>query len=288
MKVIAALLLSVLPLLAAQVVTAVPALEAIGKELMKKTEISILNPVGKELPLQELEGSIKESKGNLDSLAPSICAVLSLRSIMPEDYLYIQLRQKNIRIVEIDAASPLNPTLTSVGTIRTEEGINPYIWLAPSSVIRMAEIIGKDLVALFPKHQKQIESNLQELRSAIRSLQNEYEQKFLQLDRFEAATMDHSFDYLLKDINLFVTLQLPGEMSWEENHTKSFKNGVTNKLFTTVVHRWIPFGDPAEIAKKGGVSFSVLNTGLPGLNHFDMGIVPFLRSNLEALNIGLK
>lgn len=270
------------------VVTAVPALSAIAKELTVNTDIEIANPLGNDLPMQEITETIKGDPAKLDSLAPKITAVLSLRSIMPGDYLYLALRQRNIRIIEIDAASPLNPTLTAVGTIRENGHVNPYIWLAPSAVIRSAEIIGKDLEALFPADAKTIEANLQKLRQEIRSLQNEYEQKFLTLDRFEAATMDHSFDYLLKDINLFVTLALPGEMSWGDKEMKQFKAGLESESFKTVIHRWVPFGDMAGLAEKAGVSFTVMNTGFPGATHFDKGVTAFLRANLESLWNGLK
>ncbi len=270
------------------VITNIPALKAIGTTLTAGTGIRVENPLSAEVPIGELTESVKSNAEKLDSLADQVTAVLSLRSIMPEDYLFLQMRLSNIRIVEIDAASPLNPTLTAVGTIRKGDHVNPYIWLSPSAVTRSAEIIGKDLQALFPKYSEQIGINLRELRHSLRDLQNEYEQKFLTLEQFEAATMDNSFDYLLKDVNIFITLSLPGEMEWGDEETTLFSEGLKNRAFATVIHRWVPFGDMATDAEKAGVPFTVLSTGFPGSKHFEKGIVHFLRGNLEALLKGLR
>ncbi len=174
------------------VVTSVPALESITKELVAGTDIQVLNPVKGEYGIAELPEVIKSKMGYLDSLAPSVEAVISLRSIMEEDQLYVQLRTMNIRIVEIDAATPLNPTLTTIGTIRTEESVNPYVWLAPSVVTRSSEIIAKDLVSLFPDQKEKIESNLQGIREQIRVLIAEYETKFGEIEQFTAVIFDRS------------------------------------------------------------------------------------------------
>ncbi len=270
------------------VVTAVPPLAAIANELVEETAISVLNPFGSETPIPELTEKIKESRKLIDSLSAQTAAVLSLRSILPEDYLFIEMRRRNIRIVEIDAASPLNPTLTAIGTIRQGEEVNPYVWLAPSSVIRSAEIITKDLQALFPDESAKLDKNLQTFRKELRSIRNEYEQKFLKVDQFEVATMDRAFDYLLKDINLFVTLELPGEMDWQESETAEFNSGIKAEAFGAIVHRWVPFGDMAETAEEAKIPFAVLNTGFPGMKQFDEGILTFLRSNLEAIYTALK
>lgn len=270
------------------VLTAIPALKAIGDELVEGTDISIINPIGNETPINELTEKIKSESAIPDSVIASAEAVISLRSIMEEDYLFIHCRKRKIRLIEIDAASPLNPTLTSVGVIRNNDHINPYIWLSPSAVIRSAEIIGKDLEALFPKHKEKIEANLQAFRAEIRALRSDYEMKFLSLDAFEAATMDHSFDYFLRDINLFVTMSFPGEMEWEETHFDQFKQGLHNKSFATVIHRWEPFGDMTDLAVEANVPFTVLQTGMPGMNNFDNGIIGFLKMNYDALYKGLS
>ncbi len=271
-----------------RVATAIPALKEIGDVLLQGTDIEMVLAISDQLPLNEYVETMKAEQARLDSLAPSITAVLSLRSIMPEDYLFIALRQSNIRIVEIDAAHPLNPTLTAVGTIRNDDGVNPYIWTSPNSVIRSTEIIGKDLIALFPSKAEQITANIQNLRTEIRVLKSEYDQKFLALERFEVAVIDNAFDYLLMDINLFVTLDLPSELQCTEDDLAQLRTGAEQKTFSAIVNGWIPFGEINTIAKENGVSFALLNKGVPGFQVMDNGIVSFLRNNLEAVYQSLQ
>ncbi len=265
------------------VVCAIPALESITKELVSGTDITVMNPVRGEYGIAELPEVISAKASLLDSLSPSVSAVISLRSIMDEDQLYLKLRQNNIRIVEIDAASPLNPSLTAIGTIKMEGCVNPYIWLAPSAVARSAEFIGKDLGALFPSHKEKIDSNLQSIREQIRTLVNDYESKFATVEQFSAATMDRSFDYLVKDVGLFVTLELPGEISWGESEFKEFRAGIADKSFAVILHRWVPFGDMATDAEKAKVPFAIIETGFPGGTLFDGGIANFLKGNYDSI-----
>jgi len=289
MKQITLLLIIVLSLSGTEcVATAIPALKAIGDVLLNGTDIEMILAISDETPLNEFVETIKDEQERLDSLAPSITAVLSLRSIMPDDYLYIALRNSNIRIVEIDAAHPLNPTLTAVGTIRNDDGVNPYIWTSPSSVIRSSEIIGKDLLALFPNDAEQITTNLKQLRTEIRELKTEYDQKFLEVERFEVAVIDNSFDYLLNDINLFVTLDLPPELECTAEDLNLLRSGAESETFSAIVNGWVPFGAIYTIADENEIFFAVLNKGLPGFQQMDNGIVTFLRNNLEALYQSLK
>ena len=76
-RIIALLLLSFSTSGEERVVTAIPALEAIGKELLVGTGIEIINPVGSDVPLQELEGTIKEMREHLDSLSETVTASTS-------------------------------------------------------------------------------------------------------------------------------------------------------------------------------------------------------------------
>jgi len=264
------------------VVTAIPALESIGRELVVGTPVKIVNPVAGEYGIAELPEMIKARATSIDSVSMAV-AVLSLRSIMEEDQLFTALRQKNIRIVEIDAATPLNQTLTAVGTISNEGVVNPLIWLAPSAVIRSAEIIAKDFEQLFPEYAETIENNLQKLRAEIRALQNEFEPKFIAVEQFEVATMDRGFDYLLKDINLFVTMEFPGEMNWSDEDLVRYSEALKNGAFSAVIHRWEPIGDPIDLAVKAGVKFVTPDAGFPSNGQFDKGIATFLKKNFQII-----
>lgn len=271
------------------IATSIPALEALCKELLDSTSITVYNPMSSTTTLEEFEDFFDEKEALLDSLAEVIDAVVDIRSIIPQDMLYVELRQRNIRTVHIECATPQSSVLGAIGNItRTDGAINPYIWLAPTNMIRMAEIAATDLMALYPDARHQISLNLANLKKEIIQLKMNYENIYLELPRFDAAQMDESFAYFVKDIDLFIVASYPPEIDWDEALTENYSQAVEQKLFAVVVHRWEPFGTPKEVADKAGIPFAVLTPGLPKGDHFDNGVVAFIENNLQALYISLK
>ena len=231
------------------IVTAIPALGSIAQELIKGTQISLKNGLEGDITLDEYENYYLNKEHLLDSLAQSADAVLTLRSSIPEDMLYLRLRQRNIRVVEIDCASPDNPVIGAIGKIYFKNTTtNPYMWLAPTNALRMAEIVSSDLSSLFPSQQKQISSNLKQFKKSLLTLKLHYDSLYLTLPHFDVAVMDNNFDYLLKDIDLYVVQEYPQEIDWDSTITTQFTTDIRNKRFATVVHQWEPSGEPLEIA----------------------------------------
>lgn len=261
------------------VVTQIPVANVLLKELTTKTDIKIVSLASKELSLQELESNAKLQESFLDSIAPDAQAVVGMRSLLPEDNLYIKVRNRNIKAVEIDLVSSLNEKVSSIGTLKN----NPYVWLSVSNLMQMSEIASKDLIALFPEDSAQIHYNHNKLHKELQTLKSEYTKRFLKLPRFETATMDRSFDYLIQDINLFVMKRFKNETEWNKEEKESFEKAIQSGSFPLIIHRWKPLNTITDAADKAGVRFAVLNTGFPAMDHFEKGLIHFTRANLEEI-----
>ncbi len=266
------------------VVTALPALESILLDLTNSTDIKVLNPVSKDISLAELDQFWDENSTLLDSLAEIAAAVVSIRSVIENETLYLKLRKRNIRIVEIDCATPFDEHVSSVALFKDPNHINPFLWLSISNVMKMAEITAKDLVKLFPADSTVVINNLQKLKKRFFALKTDYESKFSLLEQFEAVTMEDSFDYLLKDINLFVTHRFPSdENEWIKEEKSIFEEGLKKGEIHTIIHRWKPSGEIEKLCAKFEVETAMLVSGDPGLTSFDDGLYGLLEKNLSIL-----
>lgn len=270
--------------------TSIPALQSLAEEILKGTPISVVNPFGNEISIDELDGISKQFEAELDDLSPKVAAVITTRSIIPTDQLFIYVRHRNIRAVEIDCATPLSPVLTAVGKIKTntDESVAPFVWLSLSNSIRMAEVLQSDLSALFPLYAKTISDNLTDFKMRANALRNELNTEFLKIDNFNAVSLSRDFDYLLKDIDLFVIEYFPPEYTWNEQLIKQFEQLLASQSVGIIINRW-ETGTPAdEIMRKFGVENAVLQTGFPADNAYESGFLEFWKTNVSAILSAMK
>ena len=79
----------------------------------------------------------------LDKAARDADAVIGLRSLWPDDPLYPLARRSNIRIVEVDAARPVDGSLPGIavqpGSLK--DGLNSQPWLSSNNLGRMADVL---------------------------------------------------------------------------------------------------------------------------------------------------
>lgn len=266
-----------------KVVTQIPVIESLLKELTKETPIEVISLANEDMTLKELAINTKGKEDLIDSLAPGVTAVVGLHSIIQDDGLYIAFRNRNIRITEIDLATSKNLTISSIGVLKKRQKVNPYIWLSISNLLQMSEIAYHDLIALFPDDSLKIGQNHEKLTKDLKNLKSSYEKEFLKLTRFEAATMIDNFDYFLQDINLFIMKRFPLETSWSKEDKASYEKALLSGSFQTIIHQWIPLSSVAKPAEEKNISFTVLNTGIPKMDNFDKGLVPFMEKNLQSL-----
>jgi ABC-type Zn uptake system ZnuABC Zn-binding protein ZnuA len=271
-----------------RVVASLPAIESILADLTANTSIKVFNPVPRDVSLLELEEFLDKHGKLCDSIA--FCdAVADLRSIIPQDAVYRALRKRNIRIVEIDCATPLDPNVTPVPLTRSAGDATPYVWLSASNCMKMAEIASKDLEKLFPRDSAAVCANLQVFKTSCFALKSKYESKFAAIRDFEAATMTRDFDYFLGDVNLYAAFRFPAdEDSWSDTEKRDFFAQVKSGQIRTVIHRWKPTGRIGGVLDSCRVATAILCAGDPAMNSFDHGLCGLLERNYSILYEALK
>jgi ABC-type Zn uptake system ZnuABC Zn-binding protein ZnuA len=106
----------------------------------------------------------------LAKVARDADAVISLRSLWPDDPLYPLARRSNIRIVEVDAARPVDGALPGIALQNAEgDALANQPWLNINNLGRMADVIAADLVRLSPNDASRIEANLAALKQRLLS-----------------------------------------------------------------------------------------------------------------------
>jgi hypothetical protein len=266
------------------VATAVPALEALLKELTLNSSITVVNPIPADLTLEEHHQFLDNHQPMLDSLAARVAAVVTIRSALPDELLFLELRSHNIRAIEIDCATPLSVEVTGVALLRDSGDVNPYVWLSISNVMKMAEIAGNDLSRLSPADSVKILANLKKIKQRYFALKSDFETKFSLIDNFSAASMDPAYDYLLNDINLFVTHRFPADESdWTAPQISAFKRALSNHTVGTLVCSWKPTGEPGALTEQYAMRPAILRKGDIALQNYQQGLYGLLEQNLASL-----
>ena len=155
------------------VLAAHPVLHGLAQELVRGSRIEIMRVTPADLPASRhpayLTGRGLEA---LQSAASQAHAVLTMRSIWPDDQLYPLARRSNIRIVEIDAANPIEGDLPGLTLNQTQgHAIQTQPWLASTNLARMATLIVDALARLHPASAKTLEHNLQKTSQQLQQLE---------------------------------------------------------------------------------------------------------------------
>ena len=134
---------------APQILVAHPVVHGLAQELVRGTSIELVQVTPVQLPPARhpafLAGRGLEA---LQKAAVQAEAVLTLRSIWPDDQLYPLARRNNIRIVEIDAAQPVEGDLPGISLSTGDNAINAQPWLDGNNLSRMSGILADALKAV--------------------------------------------------------------------------------------------------------------------------------------------
>lgn len=189
-------------------------------------------------------------------------AVISLGSVWAEDPLYISARQYNIRVVDIDAGKPYSHELDGVTIARSpvDNAVSPYVWLSPSNVVRMIDIIGRDLRQLYPDQARRIASNMEARKNHYRALKAETEQVLLTGDPVVYSLADE-FIYLTRDLTLFVDgWFVKQDIDWTAEDHAALTRQLQDHDVKVVIHKWQPSTAIVEAIEAAGAELVVLDT----------------------------
>jgi ABC-type Zn uptake system ZnuABC Zn-binding protein ZnuA len=141
---------------------------------------------------------------SFDRIVLNADAVVHLRSIWPQDPLYPLARQHNIRVIEIDAANPVDHSLPGIASTADINSAADYPWLNPVNMGRMADIIASDIQRLEPGAKDTVEANLAKLRQRLIALNAQVESALLDAPNLSVVVLSPRLHTLAGAFNLDV------------------------------------------------------------------------------------
>ncbi|AHG64640.1 putative ABC transporter substrate-binding protein [Advenella mimigardefordensis DPN7] len=147
-----------------------------------------------------------------DRIVSNADAVVHLRSIWPDDPLYPLARKHNIRVIEIDAANPVDHSLPGIAAATDKNTAADYPWLNPVNMGRMADIIASDIIRLEPAAKDKVEANLASLRQRLMALNARVESALLDAPSLSVVVLSPRLQTLAGAFNLdIVPVTMPSE-----------------------------------------------------------------------------
>lgn len=239
------------------ILASLPITYGLGEHLLKGTDVQLQRAAPANLPGSR-QVSYFSGRGavSLQKLAIKADAVIGLRSIWSDDPLYPMARRSNIRIVEIDAARPVDGALPGIATqqgSRATDGLSSQPWLAINNMGRMADVTAADLVRLAPAAKPQIESNLAELKRDLLQLNARSEAALARLDNLTVVSLSDRFDYLVSGLNLDrLDVELPANNTWSAEALQALTDTLKeDDVAVVLLHQPAPDELAAAIAAGG-------------------------------------
>lgn len=181
-----------------------PVVAALTTALVRDTGIAVLRPVPETLPAsRQLAFFTGRGAVGLGDAARQADAVVALRSIWPDDPLFPLARRQNIRLIEIDAARPLDASLPGMALQeRQEAAVNALPWLDPVNLGRMADVIASDVARLVPAARPRLQANVAALRQQVLSITAQSEARLATARNLAVFSLSDRLDYLVNGFNL--------------------------------------------------------------------------------------
>lgn len=201
-----------------RILASLPITYGLGQLLLKDTDVTLERAAAANLPGSR-QSAYFSGRGApaLHKLAEHADAVIGLRSVWADDPLYPMARRSNLRIVEIDAARPVDGSLPGIALQpgAPRDGLNTQPWLVSNNMGRMADVMAADLVRLAPHAKPQIEANLAALKQRLLKLSADTEQQLANVDNLSVVSLSDRLDYLMTGLNLEpVTVEHAPDQPW--------------------------------------------------------------------------
>ena len=237
------------------VITSIQPLYSLTSYLTKGTDIKVYTPFGSDVSMTMSKDSIREEGFDL-AIAKKAQAVVDIAKVWPEDVIYGKARMNKINIVEIDASHPYDEKMTTIFFSDYSNGkVNPYIWMGSKNLVRMVNIIGRDLIRLYPKNKAKIEKNITKFTADLLKIENEANERLLSVGNAEVISLSENLQYFLNDMNIY-TEYVDYDSVTVENVAKLIKD---KGIKVVVSDRWLK-KDAIKALKEAGGEFVIINT----------------------------
>ncbi|MEE4102679.1 metal ABC transporter solute-binding protein, Zn/Mn family [Pseudomonas viridiflava] len=239
-----------------RVLASLPITYGLGQILLKDSGVVLERAAAANLPgSRQTAYFTGRGAEALRGLAVNADAVIGLRSIWADDPLYPNARRSNIRIVEIDAARPVDGSLPGIAVQPGQgvDGLNSQPWLASNNMGRMADVMAADLVRLAPAAKPKIEGNLAALKQQLLKLSASSEASLASAENLSVVSLSDRFGYLVSGLNLeLIDSQALTDEQWTPEAVQKLAQTLKdNDVALVLDHRQPPEPVKAAIAEAG-------------------------------------
>ncbi|MBI6621345.1 zinc ABC transporter substrate-binding protein [Pseudomonas corrugata] len=246
-----------------RLLASLPVTYGLGEALLKGTEVSLERAAPDNLPGTR-QSAYFSGRGAtaLNKLAREADAVIGLRSLWPDDPLYPMARRSNIRIVEVDAARPVDGALPGIAVQPgMADGLASQPWMASHNLGRMADVIAADLVRLAPADKTKIDANLAALKQRLLKLSADSEKRLASADNLSVVSLSEHFGYLISGLNLDgISTDTRPDTEWTPEALKQLTTTLKDNDVALVLHHRQPSDALKAAITEGGSQLLVLNT----------------------------
>ena len=237
------------------VITSIQPLYSLTSYLTKGTDIKVYTPFGSDTSMTMSKEAIREEGFDL-SVAKKAQAVVDIAKVWPEDVIYGKARMNKINIVEIDASYPYDEKMTTIFFSDYSNGeVNPYIWTGSKNLVRMVNIISRDLIRLYPQNKAKIEKNVNKFTNDLLKIENEANEKLLSVDNPSVISLSENLQYFLNDMNIYAEY-----VDYDSVTAENIANLVKDKGIKVVISdRWLK-KNVIKALKDAGGEFVIINT----------------------------
>ena len=237
------------------VITSIQPLYSLTSYLTKGTDIKVYTPFGSDISMTMSKEAIREEGFNL-AVAKKAQAVVDIARIWPEDVIYGKARMNKINIVEIDASHPYDEKMTTLFFSDYSNGkVNPYIWTGSKNLVRMVNIIARDLIKLYPNNKAKIEKNITKFTADLLKIENEANEKLLAVGEAEVISLSENLQYFLNDMNIYTEY-----VDYDSVNAQNIVKLIKDKGIKVIVSdRWLK-KDAIKALKEAGGEFVIINT----------------------------
>lgn len=244
---------------ATQVLTALPVTHSLASALLDGTTVELKRAAPANLPASRQPSYFSGRGGaSLQKAAQQADAVIGLRSIWRDDPLYPVARRSNIRIVEIDAARPVDGALPGIA-VSGDDAHAAYPWLNPTNLGRMADVMANDLERLSPQDKTRIQGNLAGLKRQLLELAASSQTRLAKVDNLTVVSLSERLSYLASGLNLDVVEQpLPND--WDTTALEALGANLKAQDVALVLDHRQPEAAVAEVIKASGAKLVVVES----------------------------
>ena len=247
-----------------RVLAALPITYGLGELLLKDTDVSLERAAPANLPgSRQTAYFTGRGAPALAKLANDADAVIGLRSLWPDDPLYPISRRSNIRIVEVDAARPVDGALPGIALQpgNKVDGLNSQPWFSSNNMGRMADVMAADLVRLAPEAKPKIDANLAALKQRLLKLSADSEARLANADNLSVMSLSDHFGYLTGSLNLeLIGQDARPDAEWTPEALKQLDTTLKDNDVAVVLHHRQPSDALKAVIAGSGSRLVVLST----------------------------